>query len=465
MKVYQKILLKILYFIVTVLVLSVLAFYNKLPLLYPDSGTYLFNSSSLNPPVDKAMGYSLFIHLVTWQATTWTIVLFQNLIISWLIFMFLRLFFAGKRLYKFHVISIVILTMFTSLCWFSCLVMPDIFTPAMVLVIIIFIISEKLSLIHTIIYLSLLFIFLVSHLSHLLLLCFVLIPLLIFLFLRKKTQTTQRMMKQRCYMLIVTAVVSTLFLMTYNYRHGLGFKTSPTSNVLLTAKFCNTGILKRYLDDNCNSLSNCVLCQYKDSLPTSSDAFLWGNHSPLYHYNPPMNIDTPWLEANEAYAPIINGILSTPAYYPQLISDAIMCTWQQLIAIKVGTGKIPFGINSAPYYPYRDKFPGELDEFMQSRQNTGKLHFETVEIINRIAVLLSLLLIMLAVFYIKPDFTLWLSTAIIFLSLLGNALITSSLSVVEDRYQSRIIWLLPLLALVFLYKTLIKNKHLSVHES
>jgi hypothetical protein len=180
----------------------------------------------------------------------------------------------------------------------------------------------------------------------------------------------------------------------------------------------------------------------------------------LYHYQPPITKDTPWLEANAAYAPIIRDIISTPEYYPQLISDAVIYTWQQLVAIKIATGKIPFGINSAPYYPYRDKFPGELNSFLKSRQNTGNLHFETFEIFNRIAVVLSLIFILIGIFYVKPDFVLWLTSAIIAFSLVSNAFITSTLSVVEDRYQSRIIWLLPLLAILYLVKIINSKKNL-----
>jgi hypothetical protein len=458
MKGNLKLLLQISYFLVTVLILSALAFYNKLPLLYPDSGTYLINSLSQEPSLGKAMGYTFFIHLVTWQATTWTIVLFQNLIISFLIFMFLKLFFRGRQLYTFHFITIIFLTIFSSLCWFSCLIMPDIFTPAMVLGVIIFMISEKISVLQYILYLLLITLFLTSHLTILLLLFFLIVPVLAFLYLKNKPKEIISRMIRRCYALFATGMVAILILCTYNYAQGLGFKLSHTTNMMLTAKFCNTGLLKRYLDDKCKTGSECVLCQYKDSLPGSSDEFLWSDHSPLYNYKHPVSLDEPWLKAEVAYAPIVKDILSTPAYYPKLIKDAVKYTWDQMISIKISTGKIPFGVNSAPYYPYRDRFPNDLNQFFNSLQNKGNLHFGVFEIFNRLSVILSLILILIGIFYVKPDFVLWFTTAIIALSLLENAFITSVLSVVEDRYQSRIVWLLPLLAIVFLFKIILKKK-------
>ncbi len=456
-KPYLKILFKVLYFLTTILILSALAFYNKLPLLYPDSGTYLFNSSSLAPSLGKAMGYSLFIHLVTWQATTWTIVLFQNLIISFLIFMFLKLWFRDWRIYQIHLITIITLTLFSSLCWFSCLVMPDIFTPALVLVFIIFVCSEKISILQYILYLLLITLFLLSHLTILLLLFFLIVPILVFLMMKKKPKEIITRMKQRSYKLLAIGIATIMILCMYNYSHGLGFKVSHTTNMMLTAKFCDTGLLKRYLDDKCKTENACVLCKYKDSLPESSDAFLWGDRSPLYNYHHPEILDGFWLKAEKEYAPIVNDILSTPSYYNKLLSDGVKYTWKQMVTIKISTGKIPFVVNSAPYYPYRDKFPSELNSFLNSRQNTATLSFEPFESFNLISVILSLIIILVGFFFVKPDFILWFTTFIISYSLIANAFITSFLSVVEDRYQSRIIWLLPLLAIVFLIKMIWKR--------
>jgi hypothetical protein len=166
----------------------------------------------------------------------------------------------------------------------------------------------------------------------------------------------------------------------------MGFKISHTTNMMLTAKFCSTGLLKRHLDIMCKTNTDYVLCKYKDSLPATSDEFLWSDHSPLYDYQHPEVLDSFWLKAEVAYAPMIKEILTTPSYYPKMIKDAVKYTWQQIISIKISTGKIPFGVNSAPYYPYRDKFPNELKQFLNSLQNTGNLHFGVFEIFNRLSV-------------------------------------------------------------------------------
>ena len=454
---YGKTAIKCLYFILTVIILSLIALYNKFPLLYPDSGTYLSSSISLFPAVDKVIGYSLFIRIVTWQATSWTIVLFQNLIISYLIFMFLKLFFNNKQLYFFHFFSIITLMLFSSLCWFSCQIMPDIFTSALILVVLIFLNSEKINKIDYFIYLLLLFFFLISHLSNVILLIFLLLSIIAFCLFKRNSGNIYSRIKKRSYVLFLVGIVSVLFIMTYNYAHKRGFRTSASSNVLLVAKFDNIGLLKTYLDDNCKTNKKCVLCKYKDSLPKSSDEFLWSNRSPLYDYKDPLNINDSWTKADSEYSPIVKDILLTPKYYSKLIKDAVKYTFFQLISFKIGTGKIAFRENSPPYYPYRDNFTNELNSFLNSLQNTGKLYFGVFEIIINISVGISIILILFGLFYIKQNFVLSFSTAIITLSLIFNAFITSTLSVVEDRYQSRIIWLISLLGIVYMIKLLLKK--------
>jgi len=444
------------YFIVTVLILSWVAFYNKFPLLYSDSGTYLGASTSLFPPVDRVIGYSFFIRWVTWQATTWTIVLFQNLIISFIIFMFLKLFFKNKQLIGFHLLTIVVLTLCSSLCWFSCQIMPDIFTPALVLTLIVFLVSERIPKVTFIVYLFLLFVFIISHLSNVILIFFLLGSIIIFCLIKRKPKGIYARIKLRSYVLLLLGVFSVLFIMTYNYTHTRGFRTSTSTNIFLVAKFDNTGLLKMYLDDNCHTNTECVLCKYKDSLPPSSNAFLWGSRSPLYSYKEPNNIDSSWSKADALYAPVVSDILHTPKYYPKLIKDAIYGTLIELVSLRMKTWEVAFRKNSAPYYAYRDKFSNELESFTNSLQNNNKLHFEVWEMVNRIAVIISLIVIVCGMLYVKPDFVLYVSTAIIMLGILFNAFITSTLSVIDDRYQSRIVWLVPLLGIVYCIKIVVK---------
>ena len=441
-----------------VLLLSSIAFYNRFPLLYPDSGNYLTNSISLTPSVDKVIGYSFFIRIVSWQATTWTIVLFQNLIISYLIFRFLGLFFSNKKLYIYHFISLMILLFFSSLCWFSCQIMPDIFTPVLIILFIVFLNQKKLNHVDFAIYILLVFLCLITHMSNVFLLLMLLISMFIVIVIKKPEPAVFIKIKIRSLILFITAVMSVLFIMTYNYSHGRGFKTLGSSNILLTAKFNNTGLLKMYLDDICLSNEECVLCKYKDSLPASSDEFLWSNRSPLYDYQEPLEVNKPWMKANEKYAPVVKGIILTPKYYPKIFKDIIKYTGLQLVSFKIGTGKIPFGINSAPYYPIRDHFENELPSFFKSLQNTGELKFGIFEFLVSITFILSLIIIIIGVFLIKQNYLLRFASVVIMVSLLYNAFITSTLSVVEDRYQSRIIWLIPLLAIIYTIKIIEKIK-------
>lgn len=445
---YVKNIFRGLYFITTVIILSSIAFYNKFPLVYPDTGTYLGTSISLYPPVDRAFGYSLFIRVVTWQATTWTIILFQNLIISYLIFMFLKLFIKNRQLYLIHFLSIIILLLSSSLGWVSCEIMPDIFIPAIVLVLIIFLIQEKMSWANYIVYSLLIVLFLISHFTNVLLFFTLLLSTGI-IFIIKRPHHDIISFNKRFSVLLIIGIISVLFIMIYNFYFTKNFKLSTSSNVFLTAKFDDTGLLKQFLEDNCNNNDEYVLCEYKDSLPKSSNDFLWSSRSPLYGYQEPVNIVPMWLYADSAYAPIVKGILLTPKYYPKLLNDAVKHTWYQLISFKTTAGEDALRENSAPYYPYRDHYKNELEPFLNSLQNTGKLHSGVFQKVSLITVFLSLIIIFTGLFFVKLNFTLKSSTIIIAIGLLLNAFISANFSIVDHRYQSRIIWLIPLLAIVY----------------
>lgn len=444
---FKKAGLNLAYFVISVLILMSVSIYNKFPLLYPDSGTYLDRTMSLVPSPDKAIGYTLFIKCVTWQTTSWLVVIFQNIIINYLIFSVLKLFFQNKLLYFVHFITIIILSFFSSLPWFSNLIMPDIFTSATILIFILFVLQQNISRINYLLYSVFLFISIISHLSNLFIL---LILLVIFLTIyafhfRKMFKFTLNITR----VVIITGVFFTswIFISLYNYSHNFGFRTSLCSNVLLTAKFNNTGLLKIYLDKECISGNENALCEFKDSLPESSDKFLWGDKSPLYFYKEPKGTEG-WLQADSLYKPIIRDIFTSPQYYSKILSDILYYTSLQLVSVKPGTGKIAFGEFSAPYYAYREKFRCDLAGFFVSRQNNNQIPFKIIDSINLLFLFLSVVIIMTGLLILKNNHKFILFILIAVAGLVANALLTSSLSVVEDRYQSRIIWLLPLSAII-----------------
>lgn len=82
-KLHQRRRNHLLYLVGTAFLIIALAFFNRYPLVYSDTGTYIRSAFTLHPPVDRPIGYSLIIRAVTWQSTLWTVVLFQKIPRTW----------------------------------------------------------------------------------------------------------------------------------------------------------------------------------------------------------------------------------------------------------------------------------------------------------------------------------------------------------------------------------------------
>jgi hypothetical protein len=96
--------------------------------------------------------------------------------------------------------------------------------------------------------------------------------------------------------------------------------------------------------------------------------------------------------------------------------------------------------------------PGQRSHYLQSRQASGKLPFDFCSNVQYWTVLASsmLVLILAPVIWRRRSRPLRGLVAIVAFMVTANAFVTAVLSSVEDRYQARVIWLVPLVAGVFI---------------
>ena len=124
---------KAIYFILSSFVLIAPALYSRYPLLVSDSANYITVSTKLLADFSRPMGYSLFIRVVNWQATLWTVVYFQALIISLVSFLIIKQFVGKKNVRITHFSLLVFLTLFTNASWNASMILADVFTPVTIL--------------------------------------------------------------------------------------------------------------------------------------------------------------------------------------------------------------------------------------------------------------------------------------------------------------------------------------------
>jgi hypothetical protein len=108
------------------------------------------------------------------------------------------------------------------------------------------------------------------------------------------------------------------------------------------------------------------------------------------------------------------------------------------------------GADMAVYQTIQRHFPGEHEQFRASRQMTGTLPLRLIRRINFAAVIVSAALAAGVLVLALRRRDRWLSGLVLVVGalLVGNAMLAGALAGVHDRYQSRVIWLVPVVALL-----------------
>ena len=434
----------ILYFLLTTLIICAPALYNGYPLLFSDTGTYVSSAFMLKPPSSRPVGYGLFINLFSFHFTLWSVMFIQSLFMNLLIYKVLRIIFPGSKIFFKHFTIIVILMLVSSLSWYGCQIMPDIFTSGMLLIIVLVFTRDKITIGEGILLSVLYFFFIISHLSHFPLTFMVLVTILILKLIRVKLFVNKKLFFRRLIWLALIMVVSSLVLRTHHYSHGKGFRISLTSNVFLAARLTETGILKDYLEETCDGETN-ILCDDLENLPTTVNGFLWLDSSPM------KKAGLNWEQADSAFSDVIYGVFTSPKYLLRFSWESIKATSRQLFNVDIGSGLIPYKKNSPPYYPIKAHMGNESVEMLVTAQSFGQLDFKFFNLINYFILSISLIIIFWATYYRKLNRNLVALIVVTAVGIIYNAAITASLSNISDRKQARLTWLVVFIALIIVF--------------
>jgi hypothetical protein len=208
----------------------------------------------------------------------------------------------------------------------------------------------------------------------------------------------------------------------------------------------DTGFMPEFLNEKCAEKSY-EMCLYKDRLPKSYEGFLWDQES-VFNKTGGWNIS-----AHGEYGRIISDVLTTPKYLSKFLYNCGIHSVHQLKTFEIGDGLTNVYKEESPQYQavirHFDKREFKED-FQNSKQTQGTLKFDTINKFNYILLSISLLIILWTFVRSKFDRNMFLFTFIIISSVVINAAATSSLSSVFNRFQSRIIWMIPMLACVYI---------------
>jgi len=432
------------YLFISALILMIPAFYNGYPIVAGDTGAYVNNAFELYVPPDRAIGYSLFIRITTWEETLWFAIAFQALILSFLIRLLCRHYL--KEAYRnslFLVISLL-LTFTTSCAWFGCQLMPDIFTGILLLAILVwYVIPFNASWQKWILGLFILCTLMQHNSNVLILFIFSLVAII-------TTWRSNKIWLRKSSVLFLICILSLLSYSTMNAISGKGFRPSQSAGVFLMCRLIENGTMDKFLAENCGS-NEYNLCPYKDELPNHQWIFMWDQNSPLYK--------TGGWEANEEnYKAIEWKIFTTPRYLTLFLFKSAQATMRQLLQIHVADGNMPMGPGSSPYKFIKERYPYEHKEYSVSVQNDGRIPFALINATIFITTLVLAVWILILAAIKGGIQRRWISAfCIIGLYLVCNAVVTATFSTVMNRFEARVFWVLPFFCILYLM-TLLPSK-------
>jgi hypothetical protein len=427
-------------------ILLIPALANGYPFIFPDTGTYIVHAIERVGAADRPPYYSLLILPLHATVSLWPVAFAQACaaaasirLAGWVI----AEGFAGAR----YLGVVAALTAFSSLPWHAGQIVPDVFTGLIALWIFALAYGwERLSRAQR----ALLFLVIAgagaTHQSHL--------PLLLALF---AAAAAVRLLqgyglpdagRVSALGAAAAALVAAAFL-TYSLALVGRFTLSPHGSVFLLARMLADGTAREYLAETCPGSGN-PFCAERERFTGDVAWFLWDPDGSVARLTVQLGPEPMRRAAGE----VVSGVLATRPR--QVALAAAANTLRQLGRFATLDTLCPpgCGVGSGVDSVVQRYFPREYPRMRDSRQMRGEWPIAAIRALDDVALAVSALVaaLLLARALRRSDSAFVGLCALVLATLLANAFAAGALSGPTDRYQSRVIWLVPLTALLGLVR-------------
>jgi hypothetical protein len=429
------------------------ALYNGWPLVFTDTGAFMFAALERWPQWDKPIAYAAFLHALSWRVTYWGAAFAQGLIVSWLVWVLSR----GFAVERVHWALMLGLAALTAAPWFTSQLMPDFLAAVLVLGVVVMAnspppqpspargegvetpllppplrgrvgVGGQLGQSERLLVFALIVLAASSHLSHLALLLG-LLPCVPLVRLACQLRPWHRGLPT---LGLATAATFALLIATNAAMWGQAV-VSPYGAVFPLARLLAAGPAQQWLAAHCPD-PTITLCAQQGRFDADSDRVLWMPDSPLWAAGDHT------VMAPEA-ARIVAGTL---AEFPGAVAaQAVRDAAAQAVMVTIGDSLTSQHLERNVLNNISRHLPHEAAAFRSSRQFTDRL--DIVAPLNRIIIGTVLLAIPVLLFCAREK-RLVAATLLVLLALAGNAVICGATSKPNPRYQARLAWLLPLVA-------------------
>ena len=439
--------------VVSAMIMTLPAVSNGFPFVTWDSGTYLEAAIKLWLPYDRPIYYSIFAALCHWTLSPWPIVVVQALVVAYVVrLVAISVFEIGSHF--FTLLVTLLLTFGATLPWFVGQITPDIFTSILFLAVTLVVFGwHRLREAERWFALGLIPVCVSFHNSNVIIAVGIVasISSLYLVGWRPGGFALKRSMQ------IVTALtLGVSALVATNLVARRSFVISPGASTFLFAKLLDDGPGFEVLEDECGTKNYSVCTQieslqeYRSKVEKNSDAplsdyFLWGG--PLEALG--------WFQRFEPEAKVLVRKAIQHALWTQM-KWSVQNARAQFVRVAPGDGLIPYASDVQPSIAIRQVFStGVYSSYVTSQQNQGALDFKRINRVCFFALALAAaaLLFCATVSWRTDRLALYIAIFTV-MFLITNAAVTGILSSVHDRYQSRVIWIVPLMAILTVMRTL-----------
>lgn len=443
-------------FFVLTIILGIPAFYNGFPMLFPDAIGYITTGFENEINVSQTWMYSIFLrHISLWESL-WFVILVQGLMVIGTVHLMFKYFFQEQHKDILFVIYCLIISATTALSFHVSGLMPDVFTPVVILSFCLLLFAPKLTKKDLFLAIVLFVFSLGVHNSHILLIGL----LLLILWLSRVSKTSQILYQQvgitgrKIMVMTLLTLGAYLTVCTIHYVKDGSFSATKGGGIRLFARLCDLGIAQSYLNAHCSKMDN-KICEHIEHLSLGK-AFLRSKDSYF-------NTTGGWSIENEHIFRELNyAILTTPRYFKRYIIAVIEGTFMQLFYYEYSPLAEMEGARSKGFLECMDAYFSfyywAVFDTLQLKAMYSDLQIKLMNAVQHLIIGLSSLLFLLLFLdkkYAKEQKVLAL---FIVLGLFINAFVVSATMGVSDRYQSRVAWLVTLPAFWFFYYNLKRIK-------
>ncbi len=405
------------------------AIWNGFPLVFADTGGYLARAFERDLDIGRSALYGVFLASGV-SLDFWPVIVVQAAVCAWIIVLTLRA--HGVARPAIAALIVIALTALTALPWYTAQLMPDIFFPLAVLSLHLLTFQRpQLRGYETVALTALIAFAIASHMAILALLLALFMAMAVLWALARRVRLPRPQLSGAAFALAAGLLLAPLSNLAITGQ----FAFTPGGASFFFARLVQDGIIARYLTDRCPD-ATLRLCAYRDQVPDTADAWLWGYDSPLHKLG--------WWQGFEPEAKHI--IAESLVRYPVAhLTTAAKTALAQLVAFRTGDGT-GAGDNWHVEGIFEHYAPHVLPHFGISRQQNNALFPTWLNWLHvPIATLAMAGLPILVAFGITGRVTPAVSVLAltVLIALVSNAAICGVFSNPGDRYQSRIAWLAP----------------------